>query len=98
MTEAERAASSGHMRTVYEVTRVLSNERRGTANVVKDKEGRVLSSQDERKKRWKEHFEEVLNRPQPTHPLEIDGEGERDMGIDTGLIRREEIIKAIKKT
>jgi hypothetical protein len=43
--EAERAASNGHMKTVYEVTRVLCNERRSTGNVVKDKHGRVLSSQ-----------------------------------------------------
>ena len=44
------------------------------------KEGRVLSSQEDRKKRSKEHFEEVLNRPQPTHPLEIDDEGESHVG------------------
>jgi hypothetical protein len=34
MNEAERAASNGHMRTVYEVTIVLCNER-STGNVVK---------------------------------------------------------------
>ena len=97
VTEAERAASNGHMRTVYEVTRVLSNERRGTANVVKDKDGRVLSSLEERKRRWKEHFEEVLNRPQPTNPLEVDEERDTDVNIDTGQIQREEIMKAMKK-
>jgi hypothetical protein len=68
MNEAERAASNGHMRTVYKVTRVLCNER-CTGNVVKDKDGRVLSSQEERKNRWKEHFQEVLNRPQPSYQL-----------------------------
>ena len=97
MTEAERAANNGHMRTVYEVTRVLCNEKRGTANVVKDKEGKVLSSQEDRKKRWKEHFEEVLNRPQPAYPLEIEEEGAAVVEINTGPIRKEEIIKAMKK-
>ena len=85
------------MRTVYEVTRVLCNEKRGTANVVKDKEGKVLSSQEDRKRRWKEHFEEVLNRPQPAYPLEIEEEGAAVVEIDTGPIGKEEIIKAMKK-
>ncbi|KAK3090013.1 hypothetical protein FSP39_008513 [Pinctada imbricata] len=97
MNEAERAASNGHMRTVYEVTRVLCKERRSTGNVVKDKDGRVLSSQEERKKRWKEHFEEVLNRPQPSHPLEIDDEGDTVEEIDIEPKQKDEIIKAKKK-
>ncbi|KAK3082831.1 hypothetical protein FSP39_006593 [Pinctada imbricata] len=96
MNEAERAASNGHMRTVYEVTRMLCNER-STGKVVKDKDCRVLSSQEERKKRWKEHFEEVLNRPQPSHPLEIDDERDTVEEIDIGPIQKDEIIKAMKK-
>ncbi|XP_062573819.1 uncharacterized protein LOC134235688 [Saccostrea cucullata] len=57
ITEAERAASNGHMKTVYEITRVLSNVKKGMTTAMKDKEGKILSSQDERKKRWKEHFQ-----------------------------------------
>jgi hypothetical protein len=89
MNEAEKAASNGHMRTVHEVTRVSCNERRSTGNVVKDEDGRVLSSQEERKKRWKKHFQEVLNRPQPSYPLEI---YERDTAveIDIGPILKDE--------
>jgi hypothetical protein len=96
MNEAERAASNGHMRTVYEVTIELCNERRSTGNVVKDKDGRVLSSEEERKNRWKEHFQEVLNRPQPSYPLETD-KGDAAVEIDIGPIQKDEIIKAMKK-
>jgi hypothetical protein len=52
MTEAERAAIIDHMRAVYEVIRVLCNERRRTGNVMKDKDDMVLRSEEARKKRW----------------------------------------------
>ncbi|XP_061176180.1 uncharacterized protein LOC133185137 [Saccostrea echinata] len=97
ITEAERAASNGHMKTVYEITRVISNEKKSTTTAIKDKEGKTLSSQDERKERWKEHFQEILNRPQPEHPLEVESEGQVVDEMDTSPIRKEEIIKAIKK-
>jgi hypothetical protein len=95
MNEAERAVSNGCMRTVYGVTRVLYNERRSTGNVVKVKDGRVLSSEEERKNRWKEHFQEVLTRPQPSYPLKIDGDTAVEIYI--GLIQKDEVIKAMKK-
>lgn len=92
----ERAASKGHLKTVYEITRTLSNERRGTLTAIKDKEGKILSSQEKRKKRWKEHFQEILNRPQPGHPLEVEIELQGQL-TDTRPIRKGEIIRAIKK-
>lgn len=48
--ERERAASNGQIKTVYEITRVLSNESRGTLTAIKDKEGKILRSQEEREK------------------------------------------------
>lgn len=98
ITDAERAANNGHMKTVYEITRVLSNERRGMPTAIKDKDGKILSSQEERKRRWKEHFQEILNRPQPDHPLEVESElqGQFTDEIDTSPIRKVEIIRAIK--
>ena len=97
ISEAETAASNGHMKTVYEITRVLGNERGAVTSTVKDKNGKILSSQDEKKKRWKEHFEEVLNRPRPENPLVVESEGDAIDDIDTGVIRKDEIIKAMKK-
>lgn len=95
----ERAASNGQRKTVYEITRVLSNEKRGTPTAIKDKEGKILSNQEERKKRWKEHLQEIPNWQQPDHQLAVESELQRQLTdeIDTTPIRKVEIIRAIKK-
>ena len=56
-----------------------------------------MSSIEERKKRWKEHFEEILNRPQPENPIVVVNEGNEIKEINIGLISKDEIIKAMKK-
>lgn len=47
------------------------------------------------KKRWKEHFETVLNRPIP--PEENIPAAERDFNIEGGEITLEEVLKAIRQ-
>lgn len=45
ITDAERAAINGHMKTVYEITKgVLNNERKCMPTAIKDKEDKILSS------------------------------------------------------
>ena len=98
IAEAETAANKGHMKTVYEITRVIGNEKKGTTTTtIKDKDGKILSSIEERKKRWKEHFEEILNRPQPENPIVVVNEGNEIKEINIGLISKDEISKAMKK-
>ena len=65
--EAEDAAIQGRrkMKEVYEATGKLCNERPKPVDMVKDREGKLLSKEDEVRKRWQEHFMEVLNRPDP---------------------------------
>lgn len=53
VTDAERAANNEFVKTVYEINRMLSTEKKGMPTVIKDKEGKVLCSQEERKRRWK---------------------------------------------
>ena len=54
IAEAETAAKKGHMKTVYDITRVLGNKKKGTTTTtIKDKDGKILSSLEERKKWWK---------------------------------------------
>ena len=55
IAKAETAANNEHMKTVYQISRVNSNERKCTTTTIREKDGRTLSSQEERKKRWKEH-------------------------------------------
>lgn len=56
ITDAERAANNEHVKTVYEINRMLSTEKKGMPTAIKDKEGKILFSQEERKRSWKEHF------------------------------------------
>ncbi|XP_045158250.2 craniofacial development protein 2-like [Mercenaria mercenaria] len=48
ISQAERAANYGHMNTVYEITRVISNERKNTTPIIKDKTSKVLRNQNDR--------------------------------------------------
>ena len=41
---------------------VIIKKRKGTTTPVKDKDGKALSIHEKRKKRQKEHFEEILSR------------------------------------
>ena len=49
----------------------MCNERPKRVDMVKDREGKFLSKEDEVRKRWQEHFMEVLNRPDPETAAEV---------------------------
>ena len=63
--EAEKAARSGSLKEVYEVTKKLCNERLRNMNMVKDQDGKLLTTEEEIRHRRQEHFDNVLNRPDP---------------------------------
>ena len=54
----------------------------------------------ERLPRWAEHFSEILNRDDPTNPVEEDGmlESEDFQEIDLGRRRSQEVKHALKRT
>ena len=95
--EAENAANVGNMTGVYNATRKLCNNMCRPKNItmVKDKEGRLLTKDDEIKKRWRDHFTEVLNRPAPTDEAIIRQDTPINEDIDTGYITKEEIRRAV---
>ena len=96
--EAEEAARNGRMKEVYDITKTLSNDKRKTTlNAVKDKCGNLITEGLARKERWKEHFEEILNRPIPGDPVtdvEIDPIINE---ISTDPITKAEIRTALRK-
>ena len=93
-TEAEEAASKGDLNRLYQTTRILSGRKPNQNNPIRNKEGDILAKADEQLARWKEHFEEVLNRPPPIHqPVLQPGE---ELPIKTENISRAEIRAAIK--
>ena len=62
---------------------------------VEDKEGNLLTEEEALRERWKQHFEEVLNRPNPPTTLQTT-EPEEIETIRTGPITEAEIRKAIQ--
>ena len=71
VTEAEQAAAVGDSRTLYKITRQLTGSWTTQPPVVRDKEGKVITKEEDQRTRWAEHFQEVLNRPNPVRPAEI---------------------------
>ena len=68
--EAEKAAQTGNMKCVYDVTKKLCKYQSKNLGVVKSKDGTILSKESDIRERWKEHFNELLNRPEPEHPAD----------------------------
>ena len=64
--QAVVAARMKNMREVYNITRMLAGNRRVVEQPVKNKEGHLLTYTKAQLERWKEHFQELLNRPVPS--------------------------------
>ena len=94
--EAEEAAERGNLREVYSITKRLAGKFQSGDKPIKDKQGKLLTSQEEQKNRWKEHFQELLNRPPPENPPEIEPASE-DLEINLEPPSLKEIEAAIKK-
>ena len=71
MDDAQHAADMGNMKTLYGITKTICNERTHKNTAINDKGGKTITDDSSRLARWKEHFEEILNRPPPTNPIVI---------------------------
>ena len=80
--KAEQVAANGHMRIVYQTTRVLSGKFSKPTVPVKDAQGEPIFEQKGQTERWREHFESLLNRPPPEKPPDL-LPARRDLPIDT---------------
>ena len=69
---AEKAAENGRNKELYSITKSINGERRKREIGVKDKQGVLSTETRERLQIWVEHFSEILNRDDPTNPLEED--------------------------
>jgi len=78
---------------LYNITR-LSGRPPITNSPVKDSKGNVISK-NEQLKRWKEHFQEVLNRPPPIITSDIEEGLILDINIEN--ISRDEMERAIRQ-
>ena len=62
--EAEQAAIKNDLKTLFTITKTLTGKYQSNMQV-RDKKGEIISKESEQVLRWKEHFEETLNRPDP---------------------------------
>ncbi|VDP29476.1 unnamed protein product [Schistosoma margrebowiei] len=95
-TTAEKAAREGNMRQLYDITKKISGNRRKPERPVKSKEGEVITNIEEQRNRWVEHFNELLNRPAPLDPPNIEA-APTDLPINFGQSTIEEISMAIRQ-
>lgn len=95
--EADEAAGKQHTKTLHVLTNRLCNVKPRQSVTVKDTNGSNLTSIDQRRERWKEHFTGILNRQKPGKSVsEDDGKQHEEAEIDTGFVREAEIKRAIK--
>ena len=66
--DAEEATSKGDLNRLYQTTIILSGRKPYQSKPIRNKEVDVLAKADEQLARWKEHFEEVLNRSTTNPP------------------------------
>ena len=69
--EAVDASAQGNMKQLYDITRKLAGKYKHTDIPIKDKNGNVITSDEEQLKRWRENVEVLLNRPPPQNPTDI---------------------------
>ena len=93
---AEHAARAGNMKGLYDNTKKLAGKFGNPERPVKDKTGRLMVGEELPRKRWVEHFEELLDRPAPQNPPDILPAAE-DLDIESGTLTRDEIRMAIRQ-
>ena len=91
--EAETAAEQWNMNELYNITRILFGKRMPPEKPVKDRT--VLTTSEDQKIRWKDHFEELWNRQAPQQTTDI-LPAEEDLPISIEAPTMEEIKKAIR--
>ncbi|VDP63954.1 unnamed protein product [Schistosoma mattheei] len=68
----EKVATEGNMRQLYDTTKKLVRKYNKPERPVKDNEGTPITEIQEQRNRWVEYFEELLNRPGPLNPPDIE--------------------------
>ena len=97
ISKAQAAADRNDTRTVYKVIKELSGTSNKTQIQIKDKDGHPLNCDHDIQQRWMEHFEAVLNQPEPNKILKIEQINTTINEIETGKITYNETKIAIDK-
>ncbi|VDP40305.1 unnamed protein product [Schistosoma margrebowiei] len=96
VTAAEKAAREGNMKQLYDTTKKQAGKYSKSERPVKDKEGNPITEIQQQRNRWVEYFEELLNRPAPMNPPDIEA-AHTDLPIDVNPPTKEEIRMAVRQ-
>ena len=69
INDAQHAADMGNMKTLYGITKYAMREPTRIITAINDKGGKTITDDSSGLARWKEQFEEILNRPPRTNPI-----------------------------
>ncbi|VDP50043.1 unnamed protein product [Schistosoma margrebowiei] len=95
-TTAEKAARQGNMKQLHDTTKKLSGKYSKPERPVKDNEGNPITEIQQQPNRWVEYFEELLNRPAPMNPPDIEAV-HTDLLTDVNPLTTEEIRMAVRQ-
>ncbi|VDP83275.1 unnamed protein product [Schistosoma curassoni] len=84
------------MKQIYDTTKKLAGKYSKPERPVKENGGRPITEIQQQRNRWVEYFEELLNRPAPMNPPDIEAE-HTDLPIDVNPPTTEEIRMAIRQ-
>ena len=69
--DAEDATERGDMRELYQITKRLAGKKSTQPQHVLSKDGDILTSPKEQLEGWREHCQDLLNRPLPPNPADV---------------------------
>ncbi|VDO57652.1 unnamed protein product [Schistosoma margrebowiei] len=95
-TTAEKATREGNMKQLHDTTKKLAVKCSKPDRPVKDKKGKPITEIQQQRNRWVEYFEELLNRPAPMNPPDIEA-AHTDFPIDVNPPTKEEIRMAVRQ-
>ena len=78
------------------MTKRLTGKYGNSNRPVKNKNDKHMVGEEQQKNGWKEHFEELLNRPTPQDPTDI-APAESDLPIDIKTPDKNKICKALRQ-
>ena len=96
--EAQIAADQNDTKTLYRIVKDLSGNGGASDVPVKDKQGTVLTTTEQKSTQWVEHVKEVLNQANPPTLYNFENEiGQQELDVDMYDISETEVERAIRK-
>ena len=82
LLDIEKSRREGRMRAEFQGINGIRKGYQPRQGLIRDRNGEFLTNRGKIGNRWKEHFEELLNRPEPLDPLSSEAEQAEDEGLE----------------